>query len=239
MRAALAAGVKIHGATVHFVTPEMDAGPIIAQAAVPVHDDDTAETLAARVLAVEHRIYPLALRLVAEGACASSMGAAEPAAPPRNGLVLAAPPLNYPLTAAGPYTASPPPPPPVPPPPPPQKPKPHPPPTPPPPSYPPPPRLPSPPPPPPPPNLGAGPHKHHHGDGRYSRSPDRSGSKPPDDPAEQRGAGPDQNRKPIEQRHDQGGAGNDQRNADREAEGTSASSCPWRRPRPRSRCRGS
>jgi phosphoribosylglycinamide formyltransferase 1 len=63
---ALAAGVKITGATVHFVTPDMDSGPIIAQAAVPVHDDDTAETLAARVLAVEHRIYPLALRLVAE-----------------------------------------------------------------------------------------------------------------------------------------------------------------------------
>jgi phosphoribosylglycinamide formyltransferase-1 len=63
---ALAAGVKITGATVHFVTPEMDSGPIIAQAAVPVHDDDTVETLTARVLAVEHRIYPLALRLVAE-----------------------------------------------------------------------------------------------------------------------------------------------------------------------------
>lgn len=64
---ALAAGVKIHGATVHFVVPEMDSGPIIAQAAVPVGDDDTTESLAARVLAVEHRIFPLALRLVAEG----------------------------------------------------------------------------------------------------------------------------------------------------------------------------
>jgi phosphoribosylglycinamide formyltransferase-1 len=64
---ALAAGVKISGATVHFVVPEMDAGPIVAQAAVPVRDDDTAETLAARVLAAEHRIYPLALRLIAEG----------------------------------------------------------------------------------------------------------------------------------------------------------------------------
>jgi phosphoribosylglycinamide formyltransferase-1 len=63
---ALAAGVKIHGATVHFVVPEMDSGPILAQGAVPVRDDDTAVTLAARVLAVEHRIYPLALRLVAE-----------------------------------------------------------------------------------------------------------------------------------------------------------------------------
>jgi phosphoribosylglycinamide formyltransferase-1 len=64
---ALAAGVKISGATVHFVEPEMDSGPIIAQAAVPVLDDDTPETLAARVLAAEHRVYPLALRLVTEG----------------------------------------------------------------------------------------------------------------------------------------------------------------------------
>jgi phosphoribosylglycinamide formyltransferase-1 len=64
---ALAAGVKIHGATVHFVVPEMDSGPIVAQGAVAVRDDDTADTLAARVLAVEHRIYPMALRLVAEG----------------------------------------------------------------------------------------------------------------------------------------------------------------------------
>ena len=63
---ALGAGAKITGATVHFVTPEIDAGPIIAQAAVPVHENDTAETLAARVLAAEHRLYPLALRLVAE-----------------------------------------------------------------------------------------------------------------------------------------------------------------------------
>jgi phosphoribosylglycinamide formyltransferase 1 len=64
---ALAAGVKIHGATVHFVTAEMDSGPIIAQAAVPVSDADSPATLAARVLAVEHKIYPSALRLVAEG----------------------------------------------------------------------------------------------------------------------------------------------------------------------------
>jgi phosphoribosylglycinamide formyltransferase-1 len=64
---ALAAGVKISGATVHFVTPEMDAGPIVAQAAVPVLAGDTAERLAERILAAEHRIYPLALRLVAEG----------------------------------------------------------------------------------------------------------------------------------------------------------------------------
>jgi phosphoribosylglycinamide formyltransferase 1 len=65
---ALRAGVKISGATVHFVIPETDAGPIVMQGAVAVHDDDTADTLAARVLALEHRIYPEALRLVVSGA---------------------------------------------------------------------------------------------------------------------------------------------------------------------------
>lgn len=64
---AIAAGVKEHGATVHFVVPEMDSGPIIVQASVPVLQDDTPDTLAKRVLAVEHRIYPEALRQVAEG----------------------------------------------------------------------------------------------------------------------------------------------------------------------------
>jgi phosphoribosylglycinamide formyltransferase-1 len=64
---ALKEGAKEHGATVHFVVPEMDAGPIVAQAAVPVRDGDTEATLAARVLAVEHQIYPYALKLVAEG----------------------------------------------------------------------------------------------------------------------------------------------------------------------------
>ncbi|MCU0841576.1 MAG: phosphoribosylglycinamide formyltransferase [Thiobacillaceae bacterium] len=64
---ALAAGVKLHGCTVHFVTPEVDAGPIIAQAAVPVRDDDSVESLAARVLAQEHRLYPMAVRWLAEG----------------------------------------------------------------------------------------------------------------------------------------------------------------------------
>jgi phosphoribosylglycinamide formyltransferase-1 len=64
---ALEASAKIHGATVHFVVAEMDSGPIIAQGAVAVRDDDTETMLAARVLAVEHRIYPLALKLVAEG----------------------------------------------------------------------------------------------------------------------------------------------------------------------------
>ena len=64
---ALAAGAKIHGATVHFVVAELDAGPIIAQGAVAVHADDSEAALASRVLAVEHRIYPLALKLVAQG----------------------------------------------------------------------------------------------------------------------------------------------------------------------------
>jgi phosphoribosylglycinamide formyltransferase-1 len=64
---ALRAGVKISGATVHFVIPETDAGPIVMQGAVAVADDDTAETLAERILGVEHRIYPDALRLLAGG----------------------------------------------------------------------------------------------------------------------------------------------------------------------------
>jgi phosphoribosylglycinamide formyltransferase 1 len=63
---ALAAGVKVHGATVHFVVPEVDSGPIVAQGAVPVFDTDSAEALAARVLAIEHQIYPRALRWLAE-----------------------------------------------------------------------------------------------------------------------------------------------------------------------------
>jgi phosphoribosylglycinamide formyltransferase-1 len=64
---ALRAGVKISGATVHFVIPETDAGPIVMQGAVAVADDDTADTLAARVLGIEHKIYPQALRLLATG----------------------------------------------------------------------------------------------------------------------------------------------------------------------------
>ena len=64
---ALADGVRIHGCTVHFVVPEIDSGPIIAQAAVPVLGDDTPDTLASRVLQAEHRLYPLALALVASG----------------------------------------------------------------------------------------------------------------------------------------------------------------------------
>ena len=66
-RQALDAGVKVSGCTVHFVTPETDSGPIVAQAAVPVLDADTEDSLAARVLAAEHRLYPHALALVASG----------------------------------------------------------------------------------------------------------------------------------------------------------------------------
>jgi phosphoribosylglycinamide formyltransferase 1 len=64
---ALRAGVKISGATVHFVIPETDAGPVVMQGAVPVSDRDTVETLSERILEVEHRIYPDALRLLASG----------------------------------------------------------------------------------------------------------------------------------------------------------------------------
>jgi len=65
---ALAAGVARHGATVHVVTEQMDAGPIVAQAEVAVLPDDTEATLAARVLAAEHRLYPEALRRYIEAA---------------------------------------------------------------------------------------------------------------------------------------------------------------------------
>ena len=64
---ALAAGVKIHGCTVHFVTPDLDEGPILAQAAVPVGSNDDEASLAARVLVAEHRLYPLALSMLADG----------------------------------------------------------------------------------------------------------------------------------------------------------------------------
>jgi phosphoribosylglycinamide formyltransferase-1 len=64
---ALAAGVKIHGCTVHFVTPDLDAGPIVAQAAIAVRNDDDELSLAARVLQAEHLLYPLALKRLAEG----------------------------------------------------------------------------------------------------------------------------------------------------------------------------
>jgi phosphoribosylglycinamide formyltransferase-1 len=63
---ALESGVRIHGATVHYVRPEMDEGPIIGQAAVPVLTGDTKETLANRVLEAEHKLYPACLKLIAE-----------------------------------------------------------------------------------------------------------------------------------------------------------------------------
>jgi phosphoribosylglycinamide formyltransferase-1 len=66
-RRAIEAGCKVSGATIHFVTPVLDHGPIIAQAIVPVQADDTEDTLAARILAEEHRLYPEAVRLFAEG----------------------------------------------------------------------------------------------------------------------------------------------------------------------------
>jgi len=66
-RRVLEAGVTVHGATVHFVVPEMDSGPVIARGAITVRPGDSEEALAVRVLKVEHRIYPLALKLVAEG----------------------------------------------------------------------------------------------------------------------------------------------------------------------------
>jgi phosphoribosylglycinamide formyltransferase-1 len=71
---ALAEGVKIHGCTVHFVTADLDHGPIVIQAAVPVRGDDTADTLAVRVLAQEHRIYPQAIRWFAEGRLVNNHG---------------------------------------------------------------------------------------------------------------------------------------------------------------------
>jgi phosphoribosylglycinamide formyltransferase-1 len=88
---ALAAGAKIHGATVHFVVPEMDAGPVIAQGALVVRDDDTAETLATRVLAIEHKIYPMALRLVAEGRVRVENGRCRIDAEPASDAILLAP----------------------------------------------------------------------------------------------------------------------------------------------------
>jgi phosphoribosylglycinamide formyltransferase-1 len=66
-RQALEHGVKVSGVTVHFVTRDLDAGPIVMQAAVPVHDDDTEDSLAARILVAEHRLYPEAIQRVLDG----------------------------------------------------------------------------------------------------------------------------------------------------------------------------
>src|SRR5216683_1816566 len=88
---ALRAGVKISGATVHFVIPETDAGPILMQGAVAVSDHDAADTLAERVLEVEHRIYPEALRLLASGGVRLEGGICKTAAGAGSGNFLISP----------------------------------------------------------------------------------------------------------------------------------------------------
>jgi len=88
-RRALQEGVKVHGCTVHFVTPQVDHGPIIVQAAVPVHAGDTEATLAARVLRQEHRVYPLAIRWFVEGRLAVENGIVRVNAPDAVQAVLA------------------------------------------------------------------------------------------------------------------------------------------------------
>lgn len=85
---ALADGVRIHGCTVHLVVPELDAGPIIAQAAVPVHATDTPDTLAARVLGAEHQIYPRALAWLASGRVRHEAGRVVVDAPEAGGMLL-------------------------------------------------------------------------------------------------------------------------------------------------------
>ena len=93
-RRALAEGVRIHGCTVHFVTPTLDHGPIIIQAAVPVLDGDDEATLAARVLLQEHRIYPQAVRWFAEGRLRLEHGRVRLAGELADGAVLVAPALR-------------------------------------------------------------------------------------------------------------------------------------------------
>lgn len=85
---ALAAGVRISGCTVHFVRADMDDGPIIIQAAVPVRPDDDAATLAARILTAEHRCYPAALRLIADGGVRVVGDQVEIAAEPVSGILV-------------------------------------------------------------------------------------------------------------------------------------------------------
>ncbi len=87
-RRVLDAGVRISGCTVHFVVPELDSGPIIAQAAVPVLASDNEETLAARTLAAEHKLYPMALALLARGLVKLESAGAVFAAMPENNSVL-------------------------------------------------------------------------------------------------------------------------------------------------------
>jgi phosphoribosylglycinamide formyltransferase-1 len=85
---AIDAGVRVSGCTVHYVTPELDAGPIIAQAAVPVLAGDTADTLAERILRQEHRLYPLVVRWVAEGRVSLADGKARVAGVPQGATVV-------------------------------------------------------------------------------------------------------------------------------------------------------
>jgi phosphoribosylglycinamide formyltransferase-1 len=89
---ALDEGVRVHGCSVHFVTPALDHGPLIVQAAVPVLDDDDAASLAARVLAQEHRIYPLAVRWFVEGRLRIDAGRVRVSAPQDAGAALISPP---------------------------------------------------------------------------------------------------------------------------------------------------
>ena len=88
---ALADGVRLHGCTVHFVTAALDHGPVVIQAAVPVLDDDTPDTLAARVLAQEHRIYPQAVRWFVEGQLSLDGVRVRLAAPQQDTLALISP----------------------------------------------------------------------------------------------------------------------------------------------------
>ncbi|CAO3400676.1 phosphoribosylglycinamide formyltransferase [Azospirillum palustre] len=94
---ALAAGVRFHGCTVHYVRPEMDEGPIIAQAAVPVLPDDDGHSLADRVLLSEHRLYPHAVRLIAEGRARVDGDLVRIDGPASELAALVNPPLNQPL----------------------------------------------------------------------------------------------------------------------------------------------
>jgi phosphoribosylglycinamide formyltransferase-1 len=93
-RRALAEGVRIHGCTVHFVTPDLDHGPVIVQAAVPVLDGDDESALAARVLAREHQIFPLAVRWFAEGRLHLNDGRVTLDAPQDGSGVLISPPVG-------------------------------------------------------------------------------------------------------------------------------------------------
>jgi len=91
---AIAAGVKLSGCTVHIVRTEMDAGPILVQAAVPLLPDDTEDSLAARILTVEHQCYPLAVRLIAEGRVQIDGDTAIVAMPPDIGDQIISPPQS-------------------------------------------------------------------------------------------------------------------------------------------------